>query len=377
METIHEQPPCCILGDYTARKHAGSFVFMYHGVMSADPGRTSAMIWANPGQVRMLSGVLSDAGIQVVGAGCPVSAQSGAVAQGFGCEVQDDLRHMLSSERPDLVLLADPGGFGHREVELDLAALQRAHEQGVTVASLEPIPAEATEISGSRWGEALHSGSFGEYVRVVPMARRGRLIDELMATLETFGVVRSLSISITAPGVYGSLGARMFEAMDLVRTLVGVPGMIDASYQGEASANGLHQLPGESMRDLHGVLAGHLRMGDGRGVLLQVSDRVGRSGLMMNLLGDEGEIRVLDEGFVRFDGGGEQIDSFVMEVDAKADPSSVRLTEQLIQLCSGVGPVRSPVDHVSVLAMGHAALLSARTGQGETPETIRRLLMEV
>lgn len=338
------------------------------------------MVWANPEQVGMLAGVLSGAGIQVVGAGCPVSAQSGAVAQGFGCGVQDDLRHMLSSERPDLVLLASPGGFGHREVELDLTALQHAHEQGVTVASLEPIPGEATEISGSRWGEALQTGAIlggGEFVRVVPMARRGRLVDELMATLETFGVIRSLSVSIAAPGVYGSLGARMFEAMDLVRTLVGVPGMIDASYQGEGSVVGLHQLPGESMRDLHGVLAGHLRMGDGRGVLLQVSDRVGRSGLMMSLLGDEGEIRVLDEGFVRFDRGGEQIDSFALEADTKADPSSVRLTEQLIQLCSGVGPVRSPVDHVSVLAMGHAALLSARTGQGETPETIRRLLMEV
>jgi len=131
------------------------------------------------------------------------------------------------------------------------------------------------------------------------------------------------------------------------------------------------------LRDLHGVMTAHLRMGDGRGVLVQVSDQVGRSGLSMSLLGDGGEIRVWDGGFSRLDGGGIEIDSFEMEEDGGTDPSSVRLTEQLIQLCSGVGPVRSPVDHVSVLAMGHTALLSARTGQGETPETIRRLLMDV
>ncbi len=350
---------------------------MYDGGMSV----TSAMIWAMPGQVEMLSGALGRAGVEVVGAGCPVSAQTGTVAQGFGCGVQDDLRHMLSSETPDLVLLAAPGEFGHRDLEYDLGALQVAHSREVAVASLEPIPGEATVISGTRWGEALQTGAFGEFVRVVPMVRRGKLIDELMATLETFGVIRSMSVSICAPGVYGSLGARVFETMDLVRTLVGVPEIIDASYQvgGQVggNANGLHQLPGQSLRDLHGTMTAHLRMGDGRGVLMQVSDQVGRSGVSMTIFGDEGEIRVWDGGFRRLDGDGVSIDSFEFEKDSDVEPSSARLTEQLIQLCSGVGPVRSPVDHASVLAMGHTALLSARTGQGETPETIRRLLMEV
>ena len=352
---------------------------MYHGVMSTNRASTSAMVWAVPEQVEMLAGVLSAGGIEVLGAGSPIAAQSGAVAQGFGCGVQDDLRHMLSSESPDLVLLASPGAFGTSDLEGDLGALQQAHSRDVAVATMEPIPGEATVISGTGWTDAIHTGAFGEFVRVVPMVRRGRLVDELMATLETFGVIRSMSLSLCAPKAFGSLGARVFEAMDLVRTLVGVPEIIDASYQGGASAsvNGLHQLPGQSLRGLHGIMAAHLRMTDGRGVLVQVSDQVGRSGLMMTLLGDEGEIRVRDGGFVRLDQSGDEIDSYSMEMQAGVDPSSMRLTEQLIQLCSGVGPVRSPVDHASVLAMGHTALLSARTGQGETPDTIRRLLMEV
>lgn len=362
-------------GDYTEEMCAGSFVFMYHGVMSS----TTAMIWAMPEQVEMLKGVLSLGGIDVIGAGCPVSAQTGAVAQGFGCGVQDDLRTMLSSENPDLVLLAATGSFGHMDIERDLGALQQAHSRDVAVATLEPIPGEATVISGTSWTEAIHTGAFSEFIRVVPMLRRGWVIDELMATLETFGVIRSMNISIVAPAIYGSLGARVFESMDLVRTLVGVPEMIDASFQSGGSANGLHQLPGQSLRDLHGTLTAHMRMGDGRGALVQISDQVGKSGMMMSLLGDDGEIRVWDTGFCRLDTHGLEIDVFELETGAlhSADPSAVRLKEQLIQLCAGVGPIRSPVDHASVLAMGHTVLLSARTGQGETPETIRRLLLEV
>jgi len=325
----------------------------------------------------MLKGVLSRGGIEVIGAGCPVSAQTGAVAQGFGCGVQNDIRHMLSSENPDLVLLAAPGEFGHRDIEGDLGALQQAHSREVMVATLEPIPGEATVISGTSWADALQSGAFGEFVRMVPLARRTRLVEELMSSLETFGMIRSLSMSIAAPAVYGSLGARVFEAMDLVRTLIGVPEVIDASYQGATVVSGLHQLPGQSLAGLHGIMAAHMRMADGRGVMVQVSDQVGRSGLMMSIFGCEGEIRLGEGGFRRFDITGVEIDSFNSNAEDAIDPSSVRLAEQLIQLCSGIEVAIAPVDHASVLAMGHTALLSARTGQGETPETIRRLLLDV
>ncbi|MFK7758489.1 MAG: hypothetical protein AB8C13_00925 [Phycisphaerales bacterium] len=346
--------------------------------MTARQGTTSAIVWAMPEQVAMLAGVFVDAGIQVVGAGSPVPAQSGTVAGGFDCGVQDDLRRVMHSESPDLILIAAAGSFGQRELDDDLGALQAAHARGIAVASMEPIPGEATVISGTGWTDAIHAGSFGEFVRVAPMIRRGRLIDELMSTLETFGMIRSMNLTIGAPAVFGSLGARMFDAMDLVRTLVGVPETIDASYQCGSLGNGLHQLPGQSLRDLHGILCAHLRMVDGRGMVLQVSDQFGRSSVQLSLIGGEGEIRLNDSGFERFDASGTVIDSCALDLDSTSehDPSRVRLTEQLIALCSGVGPVRSPVDHASVLAMGHSALLSARTGQGETPETIRRLLME-
>lgn len=344
----------------------------------------NAMIWAMPEQVEMLVPVLDRVGIQVVGAGCPIPAQSGTVAKAFGCDVQDDLRHLLRSETPDLVLLASTKGFADQESERDFAALEHAHSQEIAVATLEPLPTRPGVMTGTGWMDSNHARYSTELAAIVPMIRQTNLVDELMATLETFGVIRSMSLSLSAPASFGSLGARIFEAMDLVRTLVGVPQTIDASFQSAhrvGVTNGIHPLPGQSLRDLEGILAAHLRMPDGRGIVMQVTDQVGLSALRLSILGSEGQIMVKDQGFERFNASGKLIDSCQMtklnpQYDLDLDPIAIRLSEQLIQLCSGVGPVRAPVDHPSVFAMGHAALLSARTGQGETPSTIRRLLME-
>lgn len=344
----------------------------------------NAMVWAMPEQVEMLVPVLERIGIQVVGAGCPISAQSGTVAKTFGCDVEDDLRHLLSTQRPDLVLLASTRGFADQESELDFAALEHAHSQEVSVATLEPLPTRPGVMTGTGWMDSNHARYSTELAVIVPMIRQTNLVDELMATLETFGAIRSMSVSLSAPSSFGSLGARIFEAMDLVRTLVGVPQTIDASFQSAhrvGVTTGIHPLPGQSLRDLEGILTAHLRMPDGRGIVMQITDQVGLSALRLSILGSEGQIMVTDYGFERFDASGKLIDSCQMiklnpQYKLDLDPIAIRLSEQLIQLCSGVGPVRAPVDHPSVFAMGHAALLSARTGQGETPSTIRRLLME-
>lgn len=89
-------------------------------------------------------------------------------------------------------------------------------------------------------------------------------------------------------------------------------------------------------------------------------------------MGAEGHIVVDDAGFRWFNRSGEVVDSFSTEPEGDGT-----LTKQLVELCSGVGPKHAPVDYAANLSMTHAALLSTRTGQGETPESIRRLLLEV
>lgn len=341
---------------------------------------TSAIVWAMPEQVDCLKPIFEWSGVQVIGAGCPIPAQSGTIASAIGCAMHDDLRHVLSTESPDLILLASTSGFAQHDAEQDFAALENARSREITVATLEPLPSRPGVLGSPGWGDPTGMKNSPELAVMVPMIRQSRLIDELMTVLETFGPIRSMSISLSAPSVFGSLGARVFETMDLIRTLVGVPQLIDASYQSAhrlGSSSGIHPLPGQSLRDLEGILTSHLRMPDGRGVVLQVTDQVGISVFEMSILGSDGQILLNDQGFKRFDEHGSLIDSFEMSTDREHDPTASRMSEQLIQLCSGVGPIRAPIDQPSVIAMGHAALLSVRTGQGETPSTIRKLLMEV
>src|SRR5690606_29923013 len=120
-----------------------------------------------------------------------------------------------------------------------------------------------------------------------------------------------------------------------------------------------------------------LRFDDGRTASLVASDHAGRWNRTVTLLGEGGRLRLFDDGFEWIDPGGEKVDSSrastreapgawgAHEVAAIADDLSRRLDPAI--------PAVGPVDHASVLALCQATLLSARTGQCESPASIHRM----
>ncbi len=339
-------------------------------------GTPRAACWLRPDQAEAVARILAAAGILPAFAGSSRAGQTGQVARALNCEPCDDLRSAIVSLPVDLVFIADAGDFGHREVEQDLTALQAARARAVPVATVDPVPATATELSGSRWTEAMHNGSLAELVRVVPRTRRTPAVSELHAAIETFGVPRTCSVRMTGPATLASLGARLFDAMDLLRTLMGVPETTDACFVAPAQGRGLHQLPGESLRGLAGDMTVHLRYADGRAAVLHLSDQPVASSFDLRVLGAEGSIAVTPDRFVwrRPDGGADDTPIATTAPDPAADPGENALIEQLGDLCAGVCPKLPPIDYPAVLSMAHAALLSCRTGQGEAPDTIRRIM---
>lgn len=332
----------------------------------------NAVCWLMPDQTERIGRVLARAGIVPVLAGSPEPTHTGQVARDLGCEPCDDLRSALTSAPVDLVFIAAAGQFGHTDIDQDLSALQLAKGRAVPVATMDAIPAAAMELNGTRWIEALHNGTLAELVRVVPRTRRTRALDELHVILETFGVPRTCSLRIVGPAALGSLGARLFDAMDLVRTLMGVPEVIDACFVAPANARGLHQLPGESLRGMTGDLTAHLRFSDGRAACAHLSDQSPVSEMDLRILGTGGVITLDAARLIWHHPTGEQ-DSIPME-PAETDAGEAALVVQLSNLCAGVGPSHAPIDYPAVLSMTHASLLSCRTGQGESPDTIRRLM---
>jgi len=338
--------------------------------------KARCVVWIDPEQTPTLKRVLSRADIELVGAGSQDSARTGQVATDLGCAPIDDLRHALTSSEADLLILANPGVFGAQAQDADLDALKAAHTRNLCVATLEPIPAAAHEIAGTSFAEALQTGSLNELVRLMPLSRHTPMIVELYTLLETFAPIRSCNITIGVSQTLGSLGARLFDALDLIRSLVGVPAMIDAAYISPAAGRGLHPLPGQTLRNLHGEFTTNLRFSDGRCASMLITDQIAGASLTMTLLSSEGTIVVNNDGFKWYNTTGEQIDSYTAP-STDIDPAEDALAAQLIELCSGVGPKRAPIDYASVLAMTHATLLSARTGQSESPRAVEHLLLSM
>ncbi len=339
--------------------------------------KARCILWLEPDQATTLKRVLDRADIELIGAGSPDSARIGQVASDLGCEPVDDLRHALASTDADLILLASPARFADQAQDADLDGLKSAHARNVCVATLEPIPAAVNGIGGTSFAEVLQTGAINELAHMMPMTRCTPMIDELCAVLETFAPIRSCTITLGLPRALGSLGARLFDAMDLVRSLVGVPNIIEAGYSSPTAGRGLHPLPGQSLRDLHGEFSLNLRFSDGRHAALLLSDQVGATMTSITMLGNEGHLIADNAGFKWFNPDGEMIDSYTSPETKDADPSEIALANQLVELCSGVGPKRAPTDPSSVLSMTHATLLSTRTGQGESPRAVEQLLLSM
>ena len=338
-----------------------------------------AACWLRPEQADLVARVLAAAGITPAFAGSPEPTHSGQVARALGCDTCDDLRSALTTLPVDLVYIASAGEFGHRDVDQDFNALQMARSRAVPIATADPIPAAAMELGGTRWMDALHNGTLAELVRFVPRTRRTRTADELHAALETFGVPRTCSLRLFGPATLAGLGGRLFDAMDIVRTLMGVPETIDACFVAPTMGRGVHQLPGESLRHLQGDMTVHLRFSDGRSATAHLSDQAPATAFDLRILGAEGIISLTPERLTWRHPDGEvdqtQIPPVGAVPDANAtDPGEAALVTQLNNLCAGVGPSHAPIDYPAVLSMAHAALLSCRTGQGESPDTIRRLI---
>jgi predicted dehydrogenase len=337
-----------------------------------------AILWLSPAQVPLARAAAQSAELEIVGAGSPERGQAGRVAAELAVgppppRALDDLRAALAGADADLFLIADPGTLGASGADEDAAAILAAHARGVRVATLEPIPANTTDLAAPAWTDGAP--------RAIDVPVFAPLWPPSLPPAEVLGhagPVRTLALEWWGRPGEGSLAARLFGAMELILRLLGEPESIDAAYVAPGPARGVHALPGESLRGLTGDLTGNLRFSDGRCATIAISDHASRWGRALSLLGPGGRVRVEDHAWAWFDREGRRID----ELKHRSSPrqpaedqppiAAGALAASLNQLLGPV-PQAPRSDPVVVLALCHAALLSARTGQCESPETIKRI----
>ena len=400
------------------------------------------IVWADPVQAGWLRAAAERAEVSIIGAGSPEPGRGPELIAALGGDrdavpLFDDLRGLLTSASADLILIAAPGDFagGQRQGAMDredAATLATCRARGVPVATLEPMPCSALQLNvhveaavgaaaggdagaemvGAPMGAGVVLGqgapvradedrevttrtrhaidAGGGWARTIPLMRHSRAMREAADVLEQFGHIRTVVIeSWCGPG-QGSLGSRVFDAIESVVSILGVPEQVHASYVWPVRGRGLHAAAGETLRGLSGDMTANLRFADGRTASLALSDRASRWSRTVTLIGDGGRLRITDDGPAGLGtgtGGFSWLSADGATADASRTPRKKRGTDerpdealvdavadQLSRLLDPRTPTPSPTDSAGVLAAAGAALLSARTGEAESPETILRMV---
>ncbi|MDX2148569.1 MAG: hypothetical protein SFZ23_13710 [Planctomycetota bacterium] len=379
-----------------------------HPSNAAPARQLAALGWLRPEQAGWLSTVARGAGLAFVAAGSESRGQTGAVAAALGCEPMDDLRAALATTEADVVLLADAGSFG--STPDDVRALAQAASRGVQVVAFEPVPASAMDLSSPAWRE----NAPVPRVRFVPRVRElvaARVADALPA----IEPIRAASVELLGPAAMWSLGAKLFSAVDAVLAIVG-----DVE---DVAATRAPRLPGSAgegtLRGLTGTFAAVLRGVESRAATILVGDVEAPPRLRVTIQGERGVVELdalgasvlvgrdarpeplgptlsLETSPQRFDEaigtpgtlfdvarsggprdatkGGDATLATGTVGGVVGEPNAwvMLLTSELRRLARGVP--EAPIDVSSVLSACHALLLSARTGQAERPDVIRRAI---
>jgi len=329
-----------------------------------------ALLWLHPSQAALFARACERAGITPLVVGSSVPGASSGLASELGGEGVDDLRQALFREGLDLALFA--GGDERDLLVLDDRDLRkRCAEIGLRLATIEPWPPSVL-----RAGEDQRAGVRTGEVLFLPRFRRtpgARSVDE---ALEAFGPPEMIGISFRSGPDQGSLAARVVDGMDAASWLLGEPETIDASVRGPRSRAGIHLEPSESLRQLRGAASVHLRFADGRSAAMTLADNAGHWFRGMTLLGERGCLRVDEVGFEWIDPEGKIVERAPRERRGGGERSALDASDAFaagLRDAIDPGGAGAPTDMIRPLAMAEAAMLSARTGQPESPRTILRM----
>jgi predicted dehydrogenase len=332
---------------------------------------TPMLAWLDPEQADLVRQVAREAGLTVVGAGSPAKGQAAAVATAMEAAPVDDLRKSLATTEARVVLIALAGDFG-RSPE-DAAAVASAGSRGVHVISLTPVPPGALDAKGAGWLESGSGPRPIDVIRFIPLTTLAGSIRGGADVIESIGTMRCATIEVRSRASEASLGAGHFAATEYAHRLMGEPESVQATL---VPAAGREAAQREDLRVSGGHLLATLRYGDGRSANVLVSDQAGRWNRTATILGPSGRLRIFDDGFEWLGADGEKVDESRRRRRGEAPATAfavAAIAEQLAAIVAGDAGATPRGDALAALAIAQAGLLSTRTGQAESPATIRRM----
>lgn len=329
-------------------------------------------IWATPEQAPLLKALADELGVSIVAAASPVRAHGTTLASALDTEFAGDALDLLNVDARCVLLATACEGYGAALPQ----AVSRAASEGRAIATLAPLPMPPSDAAGP-WHAPLRGRVPTDAVRFGPLLRRGPSAEEAEETLLAFGEVRTAMFSgfrdPTMAGE-GATGALLVDALDL---LVGVLGEAERVEAALAGPTGSSKPPADlNLGALTGDLTAHARFENGASAVIMLSDRAGGWGRRATLLGEAGRLELGDDGHRWIDPAGKTVDFTERRAKSQTTDHDRAAIDALVAFLSPLfdGRATPPLDTQHLGPMAAAVLLSARTGQAESPSTLRAMV---
>lgn len=313
----------------------------------------TAAVWARSGQGALARAVADAAGLTIRRAGGPDKP----IHTELGAERLADLRQAIVEGPEDVVLLLAPA-------KVDARSLR--HVRGRQIVAAEPLPANALTLQQDGWLE------LGAEFRLAGGMRFWRGFHEASVPMSEIGRPPTVVVKSCSSDSESTLGARLFDAADVVVSLMGEPASAFAAWSpadaGDTPASPAGGIP-ESLATLTGSMSVTLSFVDGRAASIFASDRTtwDRS---VEIISAKGGVKLTDRSMAWHDRDGTVRDRWDDPSPAKPWPAAEAIAQGVRTASETSVP---PSALALVLAVCQAALLSVRTGQAESIETLHRL----
>lgn len=312
---------------------------------------TEVTIWCSGEHATTVQRIIDLMGSSItpIGLGSARPAEIGELSRQLDCPVEDDFRKLLIDRPAAFVLTTTIEG-------IDPSALEATN--GARLLSIEPIAASLDELPNNldlnvtMLAEFMHCP--GWHCAADPS--------------EVIGTVQMINFTSLGPHSEASLFARLYDAWQVALRFGDMPESIDASLTGPLSE------PPETLRGLTGHMSIHARNSTGSTTTLQLSDRAGISDRYLQVIGDQAHLAIGNQHYILAHSSGELIDrSAPPEHHDTFVDLMVRQWRQLLDQSNGEATGRTihdlEVDR-RIITCCLASLLSSRTGEPESPQTL-------
>lgn len=345
--------------------------------MAPDSLAPELILWTDPHRATLCGHIIRamDASVRLIGVGGPRGSDAVKLAQQHALPCTDDLRKLLVEHPATFLLLATAE-------PVDSKLLQLAMNQGTTILTLEPIASNFDQIITTKAPQ-------GEgRLLTLPAFTFSPAWTKAGETQDLLGHIRLIAFESVGPLVQQSLHARHAEAWQIITRLAAMPESIDCSLVGP-----LTEIP-DDPRAITGHLTAHARLPRGAAAQITLSDQASRHRRRLMIIGDLGRLLMTDTAYQLFgrDAENNKHDMLIEDVDLTAtlpldetglseDEAAANIFAQLaaaqwrrlIDHPDHPWQTSSTQDQAANLACQMAALLSARTGQAESPSKMAML----